>query len=320
MTTNEELEIASAYLPAATITELLAARDDLVMAGSGLPAGRARRADGGWVLDGRWRFVTGSPAADHLVVGSLVDDGTSRPPRLCYALFPAERAELVDTWHVDGLRGTGSGDVVVHGLFVPEAWTGVIRSPLDTVPDTTLYRLPSTLRFPIPKTAVAAGIARGAIEDFTALAGAKTPVSARSQLRERPDAARAVAEATALRAAGWAWVREVAEELWSLASAGEPDPPRGPRPRPAGRLVLGSQLGPGGGAGVQRRRFDRQLRRLAPLPPLPGRPRRAPALHGRPVPDAHRRPGPPRPPLRRPHLLNRRADVRRRGVTSPSCE
>ena len=222
MTTNEELEIASAYLPAATITELLAARDDLVMAGSGLPAGHARRADGGWVLDGRWRFVTGSPAADHLVVGSVVDDGTSRPPRLCYALFPAERAELVDTWHVDGLRGTGSGDVVVHGLFVPGACTGVIRSPLDTVPDTTLYRLPSTLRFPIPKTAVAAGIARGAIEDFTALAGAKTPVSARSQLRERPDAARAVAEAVALRASGWAWVREVAEELWSVATAGEP--------------------------------------------------------------------------------------------------
>jgi alkylation response protein AidB-like acyl-CoA dehydrogenase len=172
------------------------------------------------VLEGRWRFVTGSPAADHLVVGNLVDGGTNRPPRLCYALFPADRAELVDTWHVDGLRGTGSGDVVAHDLFVPEAWTGVIHSPLDTVPDAILYRLPSTLRFPIPKTAVAAGIARGAIDDLTALAGAKTPVSARSELRERPDAARAVAEATALRASGWAWVREVAEELWGLAATG----------------------------------------------------------------------------------------------------
>src|SRR4051812_23994248 len=221
MTSNEELDIACAYLPAATITGLLAQRADLVVAGSGLTSGRARRAEGGWVLQGRWRFVTGSPAADYLVVGNVVDDETDRPPRSCYALFPAERAELVDTWHVDGLRGTGSGDVVVHDLFVPRAWTGVIHSPLDTVPDATLYRLPSTLRFPIPKTAVAAGIARGAIEEFAELAGTKMPVTARSQLRPRPDAALAVAEATARRAAGWAWVREVAEELWALASVGE---------------------------------------------------------------------------------------------------
>ena len=107
-------------------------------------------------------------------MGSLVDDGTSSP-RLCYALFPTTEAELADTWHVDGLRGTGRRRRRGPDLLVAEAWTGVIRSPLDTVPDTTLYRLPSTLRFPIPKTAVAAGIARGAIEDFTAPSRGEDP-------------------------------------------------------------------------------------------------------------------------------------------------
>lgn len=222
MTSNEELEIASAYLPAATISGLLADRADLVVAGSGLTSGRARQVEGGWVVEGRWRFVTGSPAADHLVLGNLVvDTDERRAPRSCYALLPVERTELVDTWHVDGLRGTGSGDVVVDGLFVEDAWTGVIRSPLETVPVTTLYRLPSTLRFPIPKTAVAAGIARAAIGDLVELAGTKTPVTSRTQLRDRPDVARTVAEAVALRASGWSWVREVTEELWSFAAAGE---------------------------------------------------------------------------------------------------
>ena len=116
---------------------------------------------------------------------------------------------------------------------------------------------------------MAAGIAQGAIEDFTDLAGTKQPVTASSSSTTAPTPRLAVAEATALRAAGWAWVREVAEELWALASVGE----RIPREVHArARLAASSSVHSSVRAVelVSRRRFDRRLRRLAaaraPLP------------------------------------------------------
>ena len=199
MTTNEELEIASAYLPGSTITELLARRDDLVVAGSDSPAGRARRTEGGLALDGRWRFVTGSPAADYLVVGSLVDDGTSHARGCATPCSPPPRP----SWQTRGTSTACAGPAARRrgpDLLVAEAWTGVIRSPLDTVPDTTLYRLPSTLRFPIPKTRGRRRHRPGRHRGLHRASRGEDPVSARSQLPERPDAARAVAEAAALRA------------------------------------------------------------------------------------------------------------------------
>ena len=219
MTTNEEVEIAATYLSAATMSELLATRPALVVAGSGVPAGAARRVAGGWTLTGRWRFVTGSPAADHFILCGLVD-GPERPRNLCYALLPRADVEILDTWHVDGLRGTGSHDVVVADRLVPDRWAACVAPTQRAVPDIPFYRLPAGLRFPFPKVAVAAGIARAAVAAFRSLAEDKTPTGSRHALRHRPDAAVALAEAEALRAVGWAWAREVLAEVWACAEAG----------------------------------------------------------------------------------------------------
>ena len=77
MTLNEEMGIASAYLPPASMTSLLAEHPEVIIAGSGLPVGRARPVDGGWRVTGRWRFVSGSPVADRLILASAVDRPTA---------------------------------------------------------------------------------------------------------------------------------------------------------------------------------------------------------------------------------------------------
>jgi indole-3-acetate monooxygenase len=219
MTTNEEVEIASAFLPPATMAELLARQPPPVVAGSGVPAGVARAVEGGWELEGRWRFVTGSPVADELILCGLVD-GPERPRRLCYALVPRAEADVLDTWHVEGLRGTGSHDVAVRRRFVPAARAAAVSPRQRALPDIAFYRLPAGLRFPFPKVAVAAGIARAAIGAFRILAEAKTPTMSRRTLAQRPDAAVAMAEAEALRGAGWAWARQLLAEVWACAAGG----------------------------------------------------------------------------------------------------
>jgi alkylation response protein AidB-like acyl-CoA dehydrogenase len=220
MTLNEEIEISAGYVPPELMREVCTSSPAIIVAGSGAALGRARRVEGGWQLTGRWPFVTGGPVADQIVVGATVEGPRPRP--LCFALVPADQVDILDTWDTVGLRGTGSHDVELHDVFVPEARVGVVRTGRDTVPDTPLFRLPPSLRFPFPKVGVATGIARAAIAEFSDLAQGKKARVSRTLLRDRPDAQLAVARAEALVGAGWSFAVEMVETIWALAEAGEP--------------------------------------------------------------------------------------------------
>ncbi len=222
MTLNEEIEISAAYLPAVTMTKVCRSAPAVIVAGSGATLGRARRVEGGWRLSGRWPFVTGGPVADQIVVGATVEG--PRPRSLAFALLPAEQVTILDTWDTVGLRGTGSHDVTLEDAFVPDERMGLAANGLDTVPDTALFRLPPSLRFPFPKVGVATGVARHALAEFSDLAQGKKPRIGRSLLRDRPDAQLAVARAEALIGSGWAFAAEMVQTVWALAEQGEPIP------------------------------------------------------------------------------------------------
>ncbi|MGH0029242.1 MAG: acyl-CoA dehydrogenase family protein [Myxococcota bacterium] len=82
------------------------------------PVGQARRVDGGYRLSGRWTFASGCDAAGWLMLGASTEvDGAPAPILAC---VPKCEVEIVDTWHVSGLRGTGSKDVSAADVFVPE--------------------------------------------------------------------------------------------------------------------------------------------------------------------------------------------------------
>ena len=96
------------------------------MCGALNPQGRARRVEGGWIVDGRWPFASGCHFA-HYFWGQCIVDGSS-PTRFLEILVPRADYEILDTWHVSGLRGSGSHDVAVRDLFVPDAMTTDTRS------------------------------------------------------------------------------------------------------------------------------------------------------------------------------------------------
>ena len=219
MTCNEEAEIFAAHLEAETVSGFYASHPDAVIAGSGVPRGLVRPVDGGWIVSGRWTFVSGCTAADWWVVANIVE-GT-QPKKLCHILIPADPALVSDTWHTVGLRGTGSHDVVLSECFVPSHRAAVVENySLPKPNEHPFYRLPSGLRFPFPKTGVASGIADRAIDEFTALAESKTPLFAGSELASRPDAHAAMARAEALAGSGRAFVADQLDALWETASSG----------------------------------------------------------------------------------------------------
>ena len=100
MTCNEEAGIAAAYLPPENLKNVWSRQPDVVIAGSGVPHGRAHKVQGGWELSGRWNFVSGCTSSDKWILNSIVQD--SSPLQLCFALLTADyslnRKNVVHVW------------------------------------------------------------------------------------------------------------------------------------------------------------------------------------------------------------------------------
>jgi alkylation response protein AidB-like acyl-CoA dehydrogenase len=207
--------------------ELAGSPADMRLAGSIRPQGRARRADGGYRLEGRWDFASGVHHARWLMApcvlwtGDEPTRGTSGAPATRIFWVPARDAEILDTWHVLGLRGSGSHDFTLADVFVPERFSA---SPTDAPRERgLLYDARLHLSWIWTATAAnALGIARGALDTFAALAGKATTMST-AVLRDRPLAQARMAEAEAKLSSARAYVLAAVGDLWMRAGEGQSD-------------------------------------------------------------------------------------------------
>ena len=214
----ENVGIGSSLMPHETAARLFDEHPDLVMCGALNPQGRARRVDGGWRVSGRWPFASGCDHAD-LFWGQCRTDQEGDGGRPIEVLVPRAEYQIIDTWDTHGLRGTGSHDVAVDDLFVPDAMTTSVTGGAPRH-DGPLYRLPPFSRLAYNKVGVATGIARAAIDHFVDLAEGKVPRLTASSLRTRPRAQLAVAQAEAALRSARAFVFEAVEDEWETVVAG----------------------------------------------------------------------------------------------------
>jgi alkylation response protein AidB-like acyl-CoA dehydrogenase len=206
--------LLSAYLPESEARAIYGASPDVISGGVFAPTASATLRDGQYRVSGRWRFASGCQHCDWLMGGCVVqDDG---PPRARMVLFPAADAEIIDTWTVSGLRGTGSHDIAVRDLLVPATRSASLTHDRP-VASGALYAFPLFGLLAIGVAAVALGIARRALDEIVALAVAKTPTAARRTLAERSTIQAAIAEAEATLAAARAFLHEVVGTAWQAA-------------------------------------------------------------------------------------------------------
>jgi 3-hydroxy-9,10-secoandrosta-1,3,5(10)-triene-9,17-dione monooxygenase len=150
--------------------------DALIASSIALAAGRARKADGGFIVSGRWPFSSGVDNSDWnmLAVTVFGDDGkTAIDWRLC--LVPKSDYQVIDTWYAMGMEATGSKDVAVSELFVPERRAlalqrcrGGAAHPGAALASGPLYRIPIVAASSHPLAPAAVGAAEGAYEMFVA--------------------------------------------------------------------------------------------------------------------------------------------------------
>lgn len=157
------------------------------------PSGRAEKVDGGWRLNGRWPFSSGIHASDWALLGAMVEGAGAAAATPLMLMVRRGDIELIDTWHVAGLAGTGSHDVAVRDLFVPAE---LAFNPHDARGDVTpgsavnpgaLYRQGILALFPHVIGGPILGMARGAFDDY--VGSMRTRVATYNQSRVAEHAA-----------------------------------------------------------------------------------------------------------------------------------
>ncbi|MDE5442513.1 hypothetical protein GWG65_13845 [Bradyrhizobium sp. CSA207] len=153
------------YLPEPIAREWFADPCAFVVSATGA-VGSATPVAGGYSVTGRWPFGSGASHATRFMGLAAVSDGNniSRPPRCYY--FSRDQVTIHDTWHVSGLRGTGSSDFEVNDAFVAAEHTHDFIAPAPTQPG-TIYRIPGLSIFPWSITGAPLGIASGVMAAFT---------------------------------------------------------------------------------------------------------------------------------------------------------
>ena len=147
---------------------------------------------------------------------------TTTPPICCY--FAREHVTVHDTWHVSGLRGTGSSDFEVKDAFVPTEHTHDLIAPVPSQPG-IVYRIPGLTIFPWSITGAALGIASGAMAAFVKSATQKkVRMGMAVRLQDREMLHSTVGRTEAIVGAARAFLKEAMTELLAALDR-RPRPP-----------------------------------------------------------------------------------------------
>jgi alkylation response protein AidB-like acyl-CoA dehydrogenase len=207
-----------AALPVATLAQVYADGPDVVFAGGIFPPQPAHYVEGGIEVSGRWSFASGCMGASLIGVGISPRQGeTTGLPRM--AVMPRSQVRIERAWEVSGLAGTGSHDIVVDKVVVPEDWTFVRGGGSNL--DEPMFRYP-TLSFAAQVLAVVGlGVARGALDEVRGMASGRISVTGGPRLSDRPYAQVEVARAEAELRAARAWFYEAIDQAWASLLAGD---------------------------------------------------------------------------------------------------
>ena len=174
------------------------------------PTGRAQVVDDGFLVDGRWQFVSNVDNSEWVILGAQFPAPVSgAPAQPGFVLVPRSQWRIEDNWHVAGQAGTGSKTVVIdEPVFVPAhrrlmvAAVASGTSPGASVNTHPLFRIPMLSALPVCLVSPLLGAALGAVEEFVNLCGVRVTRGAvgggGSRLSEFYPVQSRVAEASAL--------------------------------------------------------------------------------------------------------------------------
>jgi indole-3-acetate monooxygenase len=205
--------VYSAYLPTDLATSVYGDRSTIT-GGVFAPMGTATLEGDHYVVNGHWRWASGSQNCTWLSGGCVVvENGTATQRAM---IFSAKDAELMDTWHTMGLRGTGSGDMKVTNLQVPREFSVSLMTDKPHAKGPT-YAFPVFGLLAMGVAAVACGNALAAMTEFKENSASIKTGGAKKSLSERATVQVEFAQITAELRAARAYMFEELNQAWNSA-------------------------------------------------------------------------------------------------------
>lgn len=214
-----------AYLPERGAARVFAGAFPI---GAGLlqPGGVARRAPGGFIIEGRWPFGSGIRHADWVFTSAVVAPSDSAPlepgpPAMVSVAVPAAQVRIEDTWDTSGLRGSGSEHYRLDGVFVGDDFATSFPGPLPRRGG-ALYTLPFVALTTPGHVGFALGVARRALDEITAAAPQRLKLWPGKPLASHEAFQIDLGRAEARLGAARAYALEVLGAMWDRARARQP--------------------------------------------------------------------------------------------------
>jgi len=200
----------------------------VLASGSARAGGTARIVDGGYIVSGRWNFLSGIDHSVGLFLACRVVDGNGPllnpdgSPQGCSVALPVGQGKVLHTWATMGMRGTASHDAEFHEVFVPFDHTYARGAP-SHYPG-ALYTPPqSSIVFGWTLSAAnTLGMARGAMDTFVDLAMDSGSTDSPTLLRDRQHIKAAVGECEAMIDSARRYVLDTAGAMWEAQASGDP--------------------------------------------------------------------------------------------------
>ncbi len=211
------------------------------------PTGKAVQTEGGFTLSGKWSFSSGCDHCQWVLLGGLVFNTEGQVVDFRTFMVPRADYEIVDVWDMVGLRGTGSNDIVVNDVFIPEAFTlsmgdtGRCFGPGQEQNTSDLYKLPFHSIFTGTITTPIIGMAMGAYNEHVEMQQKRTRAAYLGEKASLdPFAAVRIARASSEIDAAWALLTNNIREEQAHVERGEKIP-LGLRLKVRRDQVIGSQ-------------------------------------------------------------------------------
>ncbi len=190
------------------------------------PTGRGVPSGDGIRLTGRWSWATGVMDGNWIMVGALCGPDDDIYPAL--ALLPMSDARIEDVWHTDGMRATGSNDVVITDAFVPQhrlvrvtdIYSGT--APGAMLHDADTYRWPMVPALSLLAAMPALGSAERVAEFFAERLGERVIAYEGVAQKDKPIAQARLGEARVRLRALRGLLADTVAEIETVVASGEP--------------------------------------------------------------------------------------------------
>lgn len=208
-------QVYLAALPRETLAQIYTNGPDVSFAGALFPVQPAERVKGGWRVNGLWKFGSGCMGADVLGVGI----GVGEDGKPLTAVLKPEDVEIVENWDVIGMRGTGSHDLLVKDVFVPDEWT-FVRGGTPTI-DEPIFQYPTIAYAAQVLAVVNLGIARAALDEVSQMAAGRSSITGAPKMADRAYLRISLAKAEASLRSARAFFYEATESVWKSINKGD---------------------------------------------------------------------------------------------------